>query len=191
MPYADCGWFEYMPPHGLRYFGNPRKSTTTDFDLQNFSKLNQVTSVIDTVDSVPEGCKIWVRLSYSATGWRRQKTPGRLVIYWVDHRYHRILNEMPSDDLPLLREDDSAFSPNFVDIADVHVFTGLDDEFRYWSYVKMHPAHVVLTCPSTQEAADTLHWSYTDRLLLHPQPIQPLFSQEECQELIRLLNGAE
>jgi len=53
----------------------------------------------------------------------------------------------------------------------------------------MHPAYVVLTCPSTQEAADALHWSYTDRLLAHPQPIQPLFSQEECQELIRLLNG--
>jgi len=54
----------------------------------------------------------------------------------------------------------------------------------------MHPPHVVLTRPSTQEAADALHWSYTDRLLVHPQPIQPPFSQEECQELIRLLNGA-
>ena len=42
----------------------------------------------------------------------------------------------------------------------------------------MHP-HVVLTCASTQEAADALHWSYTDRLLSHPQPIQPPFSQEE------------
>ena len=52
-------------------------------------------------------------------------------------------------------------------------FTGLDDEFRYWSYVEMHPAHVILTRPSTQEAADALHWSYTDRLLAHPQPIQP------------------
>ncbi|KAL4076495.1 hypothetical protein J3A83DRAFT_4357484 [Scleroderma citrinum] len=52
----------------------------------------------------------------------------------------------------------------------------------------MHPAHVVLTPASRQEAADALHWSYTDRLLSHPQPIQPPFSQDECQELIRLLN---
>ena len=109
-PYADRGWFEYILPHGLRYFGNPRKSTTTDLDLRNFSKLDQVTSAIDTVDSVPEGCEIWVRPSYKAMRWRRPKTPGRLVIYWVDHRYRRILNEMPSDDLPLSGEDDSAFS---------------------------------------------------------------------------------
>ena len=59
---------------------------------------------------MPEGCEIWVRPSYSATGWRRQKTSGRLVVYWVDHRYRRILNEMPSDDLPLSGEDDGAFS---------------------------------------------------------------------------------
>ncbi|KAG6330518.1 hypothetical protein ID866_8569 [Astraeus odoratus] len=49
----------------------------------------------------------------------------------------------------------------------------------------MHPAHIVLLQPSRQGAADTLHWSYTDRLLSHPQPIQPLFSQDECQELLR------
>ena len=91
----------YILPHGLRYFGNPRKSATTDHDPRKISKPDQVTSAIDTVDSVPEGCDIWIRPSYKAMGWRRQKTPGRLVMYWVDHRYRRILNEMPSDDLPL------------------------------------------------------------------------------------------
>jgi len=35
--------------------------------------------------------------------------PGWLVIYWADHRYRRILN-VPSNDLPLSGEDDSAFS---------------------------------------------------------------------------------
>ncbi|KAI5989829.1 hypothetical protein F5J12DRAFT_786628 [Pisolithus orientalis] len=39
-----------------------------------------------------------------------------------------------------------------------------------------------------QEAVDILHWSYTDWLLTHPQPIQLPFSQEECQEPLRLLN---
>jgi len=176
----------YILPHGLRYFGNPRKSATTDHDPRKISKPDQVTSAIDTVDSVPEGCEIWIRPSYEAMGWRRQKTPGWLVIYWADHRYRQILNEMPSDDLPLSGEVDSALLPYFVDIGGAHVFTRLDDEYRYWSYVEMHPAHVVLTRTSTQEAADALHWSYTDRLLSHPQRIQPPFSQGECQGL----NGA-
>ena len=43
----------------------------------------------------------------------------------------------------------------------------------------MHPAHVVLTLAVRQEAADTFRWSYTYRLLLHLQPIQPLCSQDE------------
>ncbi|KAF9235233.1 hypothetical protein BU15DRAFT_51639, partial [Melanogaster broomeanus] len=68
---------------------------------------------------------------------------------------------------------------------------GLDDEYRYWSFVEMHPAHISRDVVETarQEAMDTLHWSYTDRLLAHPQPIPPPFSQDECQELIKLLNG--
>ena len=122
MPYADRGWFEYQLPHGLRYFGNPRKSATTDLDLRNFSKLDQVTNTIDTADSVPEGCEIWIRPSYQAIGWGRRKTPGRLVIYWVDHRYRRILSEVPSDDLPVSGEDDSEFSSYFVDVAGAHNF---------------------------------------------------------------------
>jgi len=89
-----------------RYFGNPRKSAATDLDLRNIFKLDQVTGAVDAVDSVPEGWEIWIW----PMGWRRQKTPGRPVIHWVDHRYCRILNEMPFDDLPLSGEDDSAFS---------------------------------------------------------------------------------
>jgi len=54
-PYTEHGWFEYILPHGLRYFGNPHKSAITDLDLRNFSTLDQVTSAIDTVDSVPDG----------------------------------------------------------------------------------------------------------------------------------------
>jgi len=74
------------------------------------------------VDSVLEECEIWIRLSYKVVGWRRQKMPGRLVIYWVDHRYHRILDEMPSSDLRLSGEDDSEFSPFFLDVAGAHHF---------------------------------------------------------------------
>ncbi|KAI5984980.1 hypothetical protein F5J12DRAFT_936300 [Pisolithus orientalis] len=96
---------------------------------------------------------------------------GDLIVFWVDHRCRWILNDAPTDDGGVLGEDNR-----------------LDDKYRYWSYVKTHPTHVVLSQGSQQEAVDILHWSYTDWLLAHPQPIQPPFSQEECQELLRLLN---
>ena len=40
MPHTDHRWFEYILPHRLRYFNNPRKSATTALDLRNFSKLD-------------------------------------------------------------------------------------------------------------------------------------------------------
>ena len=88
----------------------PRKSAAMDLDQWNLFKLDQVTSVIDAVGSVLEGCKIWIRPSYKGMRWRRQKMPRWPVIHWVDHRYCWILNELPFDDLPLSGEDDSAFS---------------------------------------------------------------------------------
>ncbi|KAI5995748.1 hypothetical protein F5J12DRAFT_726048 [Pisolithus orientalis] len=96
---------------------------------------------------------------------------GDLIVFWVDHRCRWILNDTPTDDGGVSGEDNC-----------------LDDKYRYWSYVKTHPAHVVLSQGSWQEAVDVLHWSYTDWLLAHPQPIQLPFSQEECQEPLRPLN---
>ncbi|KAI6043664.1 hypothetical protein EDC04DRAFT_3138304 [Pisolithus marmoratus] len=178
-PYADSGWYEYVLPHGIRYFGNPEKRATTDLDLRSHARLEEVERVMESAmenvaeRQVPEGCEMWIRRSHKVSGWSRKKgaTMGDLVVFWVDHRYRRVLNDAPTDDGALSGEDDR-----------------LDDEYRYWSYVEMHPAHVVLSQGSRQEAADALHWSYTDRLLAHPQPIQPPFSQEECQELLRLFN---
>ena len=56
------------------------------------------------------------------------------------------------------------------------------------SYVKMHPAHVVLTPAANQEAADAFYRPCIDWLLSHPQPIQPPWSQDECRALVRLRN---
>lgn len=178
-PYADSGWYEYVLPHGIRYFGNPEKRATTDLDLRSHARLEEVERVMESAmenvaeRQVPDGCEMWIRRSHKVSGWSRKKgaTMGDLVVFWVDHRYRRILTDVPNDDGAVSGEDDR-----------------LDDEYRYWSYVEMHPAHVVLSQASRQEAADALHWSYTDRLLAHAQPIQPPFSQEECQELLRLLN---
>ncbi|KIO06843.1 hypothetical protein M404DRAFT_442514 [Pisolithus tinctorius Marx 270] len=67
---------------------------------------------------------------------------------------------------------------------------GLDEEYKYWSYVEMHPAFTILSRKSVQEAVDTLHWSSTDRLFALPHTNQPPFGQEECEELLKLLNDS-
>lgn len=76
--------------------------------------------------------------------------------------------------------------------AHAHVI-GLDDEYRYWVFIELHPAHIpqVIMEGARKDAMDALHWSYTDRLLTHPhlQPTSPPFSQDECIELFKLLNG--
>lgn len=76
--------------------------------------------------------------------------------------------------------------------AHVHVI-GLDDEYRYWVFIELHPAHIpqVIVEGARKDAIDALHWSYTDRLLTHPHlpPTTPPFSQDECIELFKLLNG--
>ncbi|KAJ8595807.1 hypothetical protein M405DRAFT_837623 [Rhizopogon salebrosus TDB-379] len=64
----------------------------------------------------------------------------------------------------------------------------LDDEYRYWSFGESYPARVSLTTGTREEAVDALHWSYTDPLLAHPQPVPPPFSQDECHKLLTHLN---
>jgi hypothetical protein len=69
-----------------------------------------------------------------------------------------------------------------------------------------HPAHAPLPPESISKAIDALTWSYTgpftssnrmlpliflvsDGLLPSPHPSIPPFSQEECQELLRMLHS--
>jgi hypothetical protein len=60
-------------------------------------------------------------------------------------------------------------------------------EYRYWTFVEAHPAHVSLPHNARVEATDVLTWSYIDRLLPTHGPIPPPFTQEECQELMTML----
>ncbi|KIJ07455.1 hypothetical protein PAXINDRAFT_19360 [Paxillus involutus ATCC 200175] len=112
---------------------------------------------IETAEVVPEGCEMWIRGTHGGKkGWRKQKAASEPVIFWVDHRSRRVLNEVPSEEYVPSGDDDR-----------------LDDEYRYWSFVEIHPAHIPreVVEAARQEAIDALHWS-----------------QEECQELIKLLN---
>ncbi|KAG1766884.1 hypothetical protein EV702DRAFT_782332 [Suillus placidus] len=172
-PYAGRGWIEQALPHGAKYFVNPRIQATTDVDLRNLSKLEAVMSVVETAGSAPEGCEMWARDGPAVKrGWRRQKMAGGPVISWIDHRIRRVSSEIPSiDGIIFSGEDDR-----------------LDDEYRYWSFVETHPAHISLPPSARQEALDALHWSYTDPLLAHPQPIPPPFTQDECHKLLGHLN---
>src|SRR5216684_3183793 len=79
-------------------------------------------------------------------------------------------------------------------------------EYQYWSFMVSHPAHAPLPPESISKAIDVLTWSYTgpftfshlmlplillasDRLLPSPHSSLPPFSQEECQELLRMLHS--
>ncbi|KIJ05235.1 hypothetical protein PAXINDRAFT_21486 [Paxillus involutus ATCC 200175] len=119
------GWVEFSLPHGLR--------------------LDEVSVTIETAEVVPEGCEMSIRGAQGGKkGWRKQKAASEPVIFWIDHRSRRVLNEVPSGD------DDR-----------------LDDEYRYWSFVEIHPVHISrdVVEAARQEAIGALHCSYTDRLL--------------------------
>jgi len=108
-PYVARGWIEKALPHGAKYFVNPRIQATTDVDLRNMAKLEAVMSVVEMVDSAPEGCEMWVREGPAAKkGWRRPKKAGGPVISWVDHRVRRVSSEIPNiDGVISSGEDDS------------------------------------------------------------------------------------
>ncbi|KZT70260.1 hypothetical protein DAEQUDRAFT_667898 [Daedalea quercina L-15889] len=64
-------------------------------------------------------------------------------------------------------------------------------QYRYWSYVESHPAHVPLTIESRGEALEVLKWSYSEHLLPAARPAPPPvpFTPQECQELMGLLRS--
>ncbi|KAF8555574.1 hypothetical protein OG21DRAFT_856431 [Imleria badia] len=118
---------------------------------------------------------MWIRAGGNAKKvWRKHKPGSDPVLFWVDHRHRRVLGSVPSDDY-VSGEDDR-----------------LDDEYRYWAFIEMHPAHIPrgIVESARKDAIDVLHWSYTDRLLNHPHlpPTPPPFNQDECIELFKLLN---
>lgn len=193
--HVSRGWTEYALPHGIRYYVNEDIRAITDLDLRNSTKLDEVSNVVDTADDVPQGCEMWIRTGTNAKkGWRKHKAGSEPVLVWVDHRYRRVLNEVPSDDYVSSGEDDSKSEAPLCLTFDAHAdVIGLDDEYRYWVFIELHPAHIprVIVEGARKEAMDALHWSYTDRLLTHPHlsPTLPPFSQDECIELFKLLNG--
>ncbi|KAG6373919.1 hypothetical protein JVT61DRAFT_6074 [Boletus reticuloceps] len=171
------GWTEYTHPEGgLYYYVNEDNRAITDFDFRGLTKLDEVSNTIDASDDVPEGCEMWIRAGSNAKkGCWKQKGGGDPAVLWVDHRHRRVLSEAPSDDYVQSRVDDR-----------------LDEEYRYWAFIEMHPAHIPrgIVESARKDAIDVLYWSYTEHLIhTHLPPTSLPFSQDECRKLIELLNG--
>ncbi|KIJ07454.1 hypothetical protein PAXINDRAFT_19359 [Paxillus involutus ATCC 200175] len=106
-PLVARGWVEFSLPHGLRYYENRESHAITDIDLRNLARLDEVSVTIETAEVVPEGCEMWIRGTHGGKkGWRKQKAASEPVIFWVDHRSRRVLNEVPSEEYVPSGDDD-------------------------------------------------------------------------------------
>jgi len=94
---------------------------------------------------------------------------------WIEHAKRSVSFEPPEE--------------NAQESRHVHEHDKLDNQYRYWSFMEAHPAHVPISLAAHAEATDVLTWSYTDRLLPLSRSIPPPFTQGECQELMSLLRS--
>ncbi|KAH9947203.1 hypothetical protein B0H21DRAFT_692432 [Amylocystis lapponica] len=170
------GWTEHILPDSSFYYSHSGMRITTDIDLRAPKKLNAITEYIERkrpeeVALPPQGWELWLR---DAGRTKYDFIPLR---NWVNHKA-RILTldpppSMSGDVLPDHITDDDR----------------LDMEYRYWTYLEAHPAHVPLPAEIRAEAMDTLTWSYTDCLLPSSKPVPPPFAPQECQELMGLFRS--
>jgi len=205
------GWRHITLPDNAVYFYHPTLRVTTDIDLRTPSKLDAVTSYLqeNSIDEAflpPEGWESW--LVDSNVGKKHSPKP---ISSWVNHAEKILTFASPS--LPRSREvstpktldDDRTLTPFSLAPLGVHSGTDLDLEYRYWAFMESHPAHASLPLSARSDALDALTWSYTgqfpftpylrpeftqispDCLLPSARPAPPPFSQDECQELIKLL----
>ncbi|KAJ8698975.1 hypothetical protein PTI98_005621 [Pleurotus ostreatus] len=174
------GWIEYILPDSSFYYVHPTLRVTTDIDLRNIQNLDVVNKYLERKDGgssygygtvASNGWEIWLRES----GVKSKKKGGKddFVKCWIDHK-RRILTYN---------------SPDGRDGSRIEDEDRLDVEYRYWSFMEAHPAHVTLPPNAKTEAVEVLTWSYTDRLLPRSQGPPPPFSQEECNELTNLLRS--
>ncbi|KAL4257782.1 hypothetical protein AB1N83_010513 [Pleurotus pulmonarius] len=174
------GWIEYILPDSSFYYVHPTLRVTTDIDLRNIQNLDVVNKYLERKDGgssygygtvVSNGWEIWLRES----GVKSKKKGGKddFVKCWIDHK-RRILTYN---------------SPDGREGSHIEDEDRLDVEYRYWSFMEAHPAHVTLPPNAKTEAVEVLTWSYTDRLLPRSHGPPPPFSQEECNELTNLLRS--
>ena len=202
------GWAEYTLPDNSSYYVHPERHIVADVDLQNPTKLQMVTEYVN--NKLPEdaatprdGWELWLRDPHPDRDGRNLT----LVQTWVNHRAHVLSTDPPSAAVrEQVRDDDRASSRTKLS-SRLTFCPGLDMQYRYWSYIEAHPAHVSLTAESRADALEVLRWSYTgqlprpavytqlltscpEHLLPAARPAPPPFAPKECQELMALLRTA-
>lgn len=179
----ELGWLEYVLPDATLYYVHPTLRVTTDIDLRVPKNLDAVTSYLDRQKDSGErstgpGMELWLREEVTKKGPKRRGDWFNPVKAWVDHRKRSVI-------LDTVWEGSSHGPRRGKKIEE----DALDTEYRYWSFMEAHPAHVALPHNSRSEAMDILTWAWTDRLLPATRSTVAPFSQDECQELMSLLRS--
>lgn len=195
---------------------SPTVIVVADYDLRDQAILKRVCEEMRTLiktelpaSSGPwsgedDGWELWLHrpAGYKPQGIDASRPP--VVHTWVNHT-RRMLAPRPygTIDLPPKLDGDAI---TLVDgSSEQNDREKLSKELAYWSFVERHPSHGVLPSDARRDALEGLTWSYagkliafyssiidlaiTDRLLQDNRSIPPPFSQEECQSLLRLLDG--
>ncbi|KAG6868116.1 hypothetical protein C0993_007494 [Termitomyces sp. T159_Od127] len=173
----EFGWIEYHLPDGIVYYVHPTRRVTADIDLRDERRLDAMNMYFERHRdgvSAPAGMELWL-IEDRANSRRRHLHPLRFL---VNHSLRMVAHDQSSTHAENSRRAKKAVEDDPIDI-----------EFRYWSFMEAHPAHVTLPPNARAEAMDTLTWAWTDRLLPAHHPVPAPFTQEECQELTSLLRS--
>lgn len=203
------GWTSHILPDGTLYFSHARLALVADADLRAPRVLGALAAFLDR--KVPDGSSLPAGSENSWEVWLREVTKrGKRDIEferaWVNHTERVLLTRAPTAiGTPNEADTDRTSFFTFFSCVKVSLYhQDMDMEYRYWSYIEAHPAHLKLPESAVREARDALSWTYTgtltllsgfvylrlhqpDVLLPSSRPAPPPFTQAECQELTSLL----
>ncbi|KAF8886917.1 hypothetical protein BD779DRAFT_540971 [Infundibulicybe gibba] len=143
-----------------------------DMDLSDEKILSTVMAYLkDRGDGIPPGKELWLRDMGSCED-------GFVPLRWlVDHAKQSVIFDSSQE----ANGDRGGYHT-------YHTDDQLDAEYRYWSFMKTHPAHASLPPVAHQYAMAALDWDSTNGLI-HPHSSLPTFTQEECQVFTALLQS--
>lgn len=116
--------------------------------------------VPDETNVPPEGWEIWLR---DEAGSYREFAP---VKCWVNHGAKSLSFQPPSASSGSSATNDDRELQVVSQYAQIMYppHSELDHEYRYWTFMEMHPSHSPLPYNAYSEALDALTWSYTSML---------------------------
>jgi hypothetical protein len=142
------GWREHVLPDGGAYWHHADARATADAPLRDAGVLARVQACTHAEPGPPAQGRGEV--------WVRDAGKGVLARLWVDHAARTVVREKQGGGVE--QEDRESSVDSSADEA-AHCAPGLDAEYRYWSFVDAHPAHIALAREAVQEATDIVSWS--------------------------------